>query len=439
VSTQINVAVDSGGLREQAKQLQSAARQAQLEKERTARIEQDATALLAQKQASGAASQSAASQSASSFSRYGPSFKPVLPQEEPAAQRVSSGTVAGVEWRITFSPLNTTAMDSIDQTETMTLTVGPPGQAVTASATMPNSRRQARVPYYYDLLINRDRLLLLPLGKHAGIFVYHRNFLRSIDFGNIGGTKEAFSDHGTYAFFVSQTTAKQLSVPSALSANLEDIFPQVTVNWSREQILIQAPDGTIIQSVTVDDFNQLLWAEGSRYGLPIAWNTNDPIRRATVLALQYGILNVDAANSFNFYREYLTYFSPAVYTFIQGPMTLDLNALEYEHMRSTYFSRAPRHFLRRCVLEGTCTDAKTGFDLTRTQPESLDTAVPDADFRRAKQYDVPFNGYESVGSWPIDNFSVRYPGLALGWDWDDPAYCRQQALALGFSAADLTP
>jgi hypothetical protein len=25
------------------------------------------------------------------------------------------------------------------------------------------------------------------------------------------------------------------------------------------------------------------------------------------------------------------------------------------------------------------------------------------------------------------------------WDWNDPRYCRQQALALGFSAADLTP
>jgi hypothetical protein len=83
VSTQINVAVDSGGLREQARQLQKAARQAQLEKERTARVEQDATALRAQKQASGLTSQGE-----SSFSRYGPSFKPVLPQEEPAARRI---------------------------------------------------------------------------------------------------------------------------------------------------------------------------------------------------------------------------------------------------------------------------------------------------------------------------------------------------------------
>jgi len=432
VSTQINVTVDSGGLRARAKQQQNAARQAQLERERTQRVEAEGRT---QRDAKRAAEGNAPDGR--------PSVDTGTPAPEiygyPAANRFVSGTVTGVEWRITFSPQDPTAMDSIDQSETMTLTVGPPGHAVTASVTMPNSRRQARVPSYYDLLINRDRLLLLPLGKYAGIFVYHRNFLRSIDFVNIGGTKEAFDDHGTYAFFVSRTAAKQLPVPTALRGNLEDIFPRVSVNWSREQILIQAPDGTVLQSVTVDDFNQLLWAEGSRYGLPIAWNTNDPIRRATVLALQYGILNLDAANSFNFYREYLTYFSPAVYTFIKGPMTLDLNALDYEHMRSTYFSKAPRHFLRRCVLEGTCTDDKTGFDVTRTQPVTLDTAVPEVDFRRTKQYDVPFNGYEPVGSWPIDNFSVRYPGLALGWDWDDANYCRQQALALGFSVADLTP
>jgi hypothetical protein len=43
VSTQINVTVGSGGLSDKAKQLQAAARQAQLEKERTAQIEADGT------------------------------------------------------------------------------------------------------------------------------------------------------------------------------------------------------------------------------------------------------------------------------------------------------------------------------------------------------------------------------------------------------------
>jgi hypothetical protein len=43
VSTQINVTVGSGGLSDKAKQLQAAARQAQLEKERTAQIEEDST------------------------------------------------------------------------------------------------------------------------------------------------------------------------------------------------------------------------------------------------------------------------------------------------------------------------------------------------------------------------------------------------------------
>jgi hypothetical protein len=440
VSTQINVAVDSGGLREQARQLQNAARQAQLEKERTTRVEQDATALRAQKQASGATGQlvssgSAPGQSANTFARFGPSFKPVLPQEEPAAQRVSTGTVAGVEWRITFSPLNTTAMTSIDTTEFMTLTVGPPGHAVTASVNIPNSRRQAAVASYYDLIIREDRLFSLPLGKNTCLFVFHRNFLRSIEFP---GGKETFPVHATFTFVVSPTAARLISAPDALKANLDDVYPRVTVNSTREQILVQAPDGQVISSVTVDAFDGTLWANGSRYGVAINYSTTSSLRRATVLALQYGILNADPANYFSL-SDYLTYFSPAVYTFIKGPMTLDANAVQYEYMRSTYFANAPRFFLKRCALEITCTTEKTGFDVTRTTPVTLDTAIPAANFNAAKKYDVALNGYQVTGSFLISLTSVRYPGLAFAWDWENPTYCRQQATTLGFSGADFTP
>jgi hypothetical protein len=432
VSTQINVTVDSGGLRARAKQQQNAARQARLDKERTTRIEQQgAEQRTAQKAAAG--------QNPNGTSRSYPSFRPLAIAEEPSAQRLaSSGTVAGVEWRITFSPLNTTPMTSLDTTEFMTLTVGPPGHAVTASVNIPNSRREAGVPSYYSLTIKEDRLFNIPLGRNTCLFVFHRNFLRSIDFVSVGGGKETLPVHDTFAFVVSPTAVRLVDAPDALKANLDEVYPRVTVNSTREQILVQAPGGQVLSSVTVDAFDGTLWASGSRYGVAINYSTTSSLRRATVLALQYGILNADPANYFSL-SDYLTYFSPAVYTFIKGPMTLDANAVQYEYMRSTYFANAPRFFLKRCAIESTCTTEKTGFDVTRTVPVTLDTAIPAAEFRATREYDVALDGYEVTGSFQIGLTPVRYPGLAFAWDWDNPSYCRQQAATLGFSGADFTP
>jgi len=80
VSTQINVTVDSGGLRARAKQQQNAARQARLDKERTTRIEQQgAEQRTAQKAAAG--------QNPNGTSRSYPSFRPLAIAEEPSANR----------------------------------------------------------------------------------------------------------------------------------------------------------------------------------------------------------------------------------------------------------------------------------------------------------------------------------------------------------------
>jgi hypothetical protein len=431
VSTQINVTVDSGGLRARARQLQNAARQAQLERERNQRLEAESQRQRDAKQAD--EGKTPDGRSPTSTGTPAPEI-----YDYPAANRIVSGAVSGVEWRITFSPLNTTPMTSLDETEFMTLTVGPPGHAVTASVDIPNSRRQPGVAPYWDLIIREDRLFSLPLGKNTCLFIFHRNFLRSIDFTSIGGSKESFPVHDTFAFVVSPTAARLVNAPDALKANLDEVYPRVTVNSTREQILVQAPGGQVISSVTVDAFNGTLWATGSRYGVAINYSTTSSLRRATVLALQYGILNADPANYFSL-SDYLTYFSPAVYRFIKGPMTLDANAVQYEYMRSTYFANAPRFFLKRCAIESTCTTEKTGFDVTRTVPVTLDTAIPATAFRAAKKYDVSLNGYGVTGSFQIGLTPVRYPGLAFAWDWDNPSYCRQQAIALGFSAADLTP
>ncbi len=92
MSTQINVTVGSGGLSDKAKQLQAAARQAQLEKERTAQIEADGTE---QRNARLAANGQAPDGSA----LYGvPTAVPFI-ERRPAANRPAQDVGPGTFWQ----------------------------------------------------------------------------------------------------------------------------------------------------------------------------------------------------------------------------------------------------------------------------------------------------------------------------------------------------
>ena len=83
MSTQINVTVGSGGLSDKARQLQTAARQAQLEKERQQRIE-------TQGQEQRAANLAAAGRAPDGSPLFGPGFKQPEVERRPAASRSGS-------------------------------------------------------------------------------------------------------------------------------------------------------------------------------------------------------------------------------------------------------------------------------------------------------------------------------------------------------------
>lgn len=51
-------------------------------------------------------------------------------------------------------------------------------------------------------------------------------------------------------------------------------------------------------------------------------------------------------------------------------------------------------------------------------------------YRKLANAGVPF---------PVDGLNTGIINFNWVWDWDDPAYCRRMCLALGFTAADLTP
>ena len=83
MSTQINVTVESGGLSDKARQLQTAARQAQLEKERTINLSAEALDKRV-------AAQAAKGLSPDGLPLYGPGFKQPQIERRPAANRTGS-------------------------------------------------------------------------------------------------------------------------------------------------------------------------------------------------------------------------------------------------------------------------------------------------------------------------------------------------------------
>lgn len=240
--------------------------------------------------------------------------------------------------------------------------------------------------------------------------------------------QQAFPAYQILAFYVSDQGVKQINVPPALAASLEAIYPPVSANGSMnsvgeinyDQYYAHNPIGfvnvtrsnytTTYQSEPV--FDQQVWQQSSKYGLlqPNSY----------VLPQHFGLgyLNTNSHGG--------SFFTPAVFRFISGTMTLnDATAQSYAAMRSAYFSNAPFTFYAPCARTGSCQDITiTEFDLTRTQPETVTTALADTLFRRNKATDVEIGEPEGE--------------ILYGWDWGNPAQCRSQALALGFSSAELS-
>jgi hypothetical protein len=138
------------------------------------------------------------------------------------------------------------------------------------------------------------------------------------------------------------------------------------------------------------------------------------------------------------------FYSPGVFSLLND---FDVTGLEensdysnYSEIKSTYLSSAPLpgRIAAPCVRGGCPVDSQNGFnsttpadsyvtfDITRTIPATMTTALSDSVF--------------SKGNARINLAGVTADHLVFyAWDWGKPAYCRQQLFALGFTAADLTP
>lgn len=241
--------------------------------------------------------------------------------------------------------------------------------------------------------------------------------------------QETFPAYQILAFFVSDKGVQQIDVPAPLSASLQEVYPPVSVNGTASYLdeinydqYYDHDFNAFVDIITTNytqtyqtepAFDQQVWQASSRYGA---------LQSASFVLPQHfglGYLNTSSHGG--------SFFTPAVFRFITGPMSLtNATAQSYAAMRAAYFSNAPFTFYAPCARTGSCQDATiTEFDLTRTQPATVTTALAASQFRRNKTTDVVIGDPEGE--------------ILYAWDWGNPADCRRKVLDLGFTAQDLTP
>ena len=240
--------------------------------------------------------------------------------------------------------------------------------------------------------------------------------------------QEVFSAHEVLAFFVSDKGVKQIDVPANVETLLEQIYPAVSINGTASYLDEINYDEYYAHSFTgfVDRtssnytttyqqepaFNRQLWRQSSRY---------PDIQNDIFFALprHFGLGYLRTTNHSG------PFFTPALYTFLKGPMTLtETTAQSYATMRTNYFSNAPTRFYAPCARSGSCPVATTKeFDVTRTQPEAITSVLSANSFRRSPKTDVLIGEPEGE--------------ILYAWDWSKPAQCRRELKDLGFTEADL--
>lgn len=230
-------------------------------------------------------------------------------------------------------------------------------------------------------------------------------------------------------FLVSNSAIRELDTPTGLQAAIETLREAFTERGTQQQVVdVPGYFNLVNLSFLVPDANT--------YDRSYVVGGIETALSGISLLTHYGIGAL--ATDWHSSMGAATFYSPAVFTFLNGisPAILDDYAdnIQYAYIKSTYLSSAPtpNKFLAPCVLSGSCpydpatnTDS-IGFDRTFIQPSNIETAMAPSDFSAS---------------------GIRAPVVGRGvdeqiiyaYDWNQPAYCRQQLLALGFTAADLTP
>lgn len=192
-----------------------------------------------------------------------------------------------------------------------------------------------------------------------------------------------------------------------------------------EDVEVDGGTGVILDQVTLNTMTP--YTTSYPYKQPPAGKRGYPLQG---LARHYGMGDLTTSN-----HGSTRYWTPAEFGQLRpfggvdyGTDDYAANLRNYQQFRTTFLAGtpAPTSYLDACLTPGSCPVEFETFFRTRQAPVDIFTAMDPALFRPVSR---------RVSTPPLQSGEH----LAFVWDWGQPAFCRQQLLALGFTEADLTP
>jgi hypothetical protein len=472
VSTQINVTVGSGGLSDKAKQLQTAARQAQLEKERQQRIE-------AQGQEQRNAKLEAEGKAPDGSLLYGPGFKQPEIERRPAAFRV--GNQAGISFA--WEEITTETVTSITYANSTKSLCGVPAVTLGYSSNF-NAYRviSGNGSQTYSFAIDLSDISLDQNFSPPNLNVFGVSFQ---DYAiSIGWDYSAL-----YSYLISP--ANVLSVPVSQITNPNN---QIVTGWlvilpvgpnkliyyfySRYQVVSQMLSQQIIRDCSTGSRLIHYWGDTApEYSESVSEHcllvTSDAIKSiaapaglrnkmlATLPTYSYQDVarEIGIGNYYNGERSDTTEDRIYIDTWLWdiAPATAPIS-FSLDPLLTKYTATAPvipsRVFTANRYQE-LAVDPNTDYVKYRTAAPSVTNRNTEQGFDASKSIDTMYATATSFQHSAFVDQSPRKanainmspnrvstsPGIALyiGYDWGAPRFCVDQLKKLGFSDADLTP
>lgn len=252
---------------------------------------------------------------------------------------------------------------------------------------------------------------------------------------SIGPTYSVASDvlFSNHYFIVSENKIRQLDAPQVIEALINKLYPDpslgtaaystFTSGVSHEAGYSYGPGGNVPsgQYLTpqIPMINYDAYFGHSPYQDDLRGEYSGLNEETRIFSRHFGM-----GNYVRSYHASITYFTPAIYTWLKGQMNLSHNNelnLAYAGYRQDYFANAPSLYVDPSVGENNIDwDMTDRVGITRQTPVRVDQAMPFGAFTQRKK---------------LENSQATY----ISWDWGNKSYCRRQALDLGFQEADLTP
>ena len=516
MSTKINVTVDSGGLSDRAKQQQQAARQAQLEKERQQRIEEQGTEQRT-------AAQATQGRAADGTPLYSTGFKQPTSERRPAANRgesLPSYTVTRVVDRFQLVDVGYRLLESFDDGWDFSYVIDFPMQydiqflfdtsPEVVVVQLPLFSGVNRGPWYETFLSENERVN--PADPWPANFPKNGqpSPIRGDTFDpSIGSVTEKITEKFNQTPFVSGTNYKVLPINNDLSIcvahgyyNQAIVNKQVYYEVKVEAIFAytqEEGDPPVLYSyywinetptvfentASIEFFDQVnfckcfLVSASQKTAREIS--TPAAVRNAVKDTYGYSYYLQPGNIQTRFLQKYsFGVLSPNDSSYTGSVTVTRLNSSATELILSNNpvglisYGTSSENLPTTAAKNPTTPGVYTWFALGNNRPANNNPNLTDAAWVKANYlanvetpkygvraqlytetpetvdpYDFSWNTVSPLTNNPAEVINkVKKSGIPQNgstlfdtrtWDWGNPEYCRQQALALGFTEADLTP